>query len=58
MATIAIGDIHGFLPPLTVLLSRILEVATPAHTVVFLHDYGGGAHTTLVRFLYPERLFS
>jgi hypothetical protein len=38
MATIAIGDIHGFLPPLTGLLSRILEVATPADTVVFLHD--------------------
>lgn len=39
MATIAIGDIHGFLPPLTRLLPRILEGATAADTVVFLGDY-------------------
>ena len=39
MATIAIGDIHGFLGPLSRLLSHILEIATPDDTVVFLGDY-------------------
>jgi calcineurin-like phosphoesterase family protein len=39
MATIAIGDIHGFLAPLKGLLSRIVEVATADDTVVFLGDY-------------------
>jgi diadenosine tetraphosphatase ApaH/serine/threonine PP2A family protein phosphatase len=39
MATIAIGDIHGFLAPLSTLLSHILEVATADDTVVFLGDY-------------------
>ena len=39
MATIAVGDIHRYLPPLTGLLSPILEVASPADTVVFPGDY-------------------
>ena len=39
MPTIAIGDIHGFLQPLSRLLSHILEVATADDTVVFLGDY-------------------
>ncbi len=39
MATIAIGDIHGSLRPLTGLLTRLLKVATADDTVVFLGDY-------------------
>lgn len=39
MATIAIGDIHGFLAPLNSLLSDIVGIATPDDTVVFLGDY-------------------
>ena len=39
MATIAIGDIHGYLAPLRSLLSRVLEEATADDTVVFLGDY-------------------
>jgi serine/threonine protein phosphatase 1 len=39
MATIAIGDIHGRLPPLVDLLSQLTEVVTEDDAVVFLGDY-------------------
>ena len=39
MATIAIGDIHGFLDPLTDLLAHLRSEVTTDDTVVFLGDY-------------------
>ena len=39
MATIAVGDIHGYLVQLTDLLTQLRAVVTPDDTVVFLGDY-------------------
>jgi serine/threonine protein phosphatase 1 len=39
MATLAVGDIHGYLPPLLDLLAQLDHAATAADVVVFLGDY-------------------
>jgi serine/threonine protein phosphatase 1 len=39
MATLAIGDIHGYLPPLVDLLTQLEGAVTGADVVVFLGDY-------------------
>jgi len=39
MATIAIGDIHGCLPPLEDLLSQLTGEVSERDTIVFLGDY-------------------
>jgi serine/threonine protein phosphatase 1 len=39
VATIAVGDIHGYLGPLTDLLARLRDEVTADDTVVFLGDY-------------------
>ena len=39
MATFAIGDIHGWRPPLDELLATLRPRLTPDDTVVFLGDY-------------------
>ena len=39
MATIAVGDIHGYLGPLRDLLARLRAEVTQDDTVVFLGDY-------------------
>jgi serine/threonine protein phosphatase 1 len=39
MATLAVGDIHGCLPPLTEILERLRRETTVEDTVVFLGDY-------------------
>jgi serine/threonine protein phosphatase 1 len=39
MATLAVGDIHGYLPPLTDLLTQLGDAVTAADVVVFLGDY-------------------
>jgi serine/threonine protein phosphatase 1 len=39
MATVAIGDVHGFLPALADVLGQITEEVGPGDTVVFLGDY-------------------
>jgi serine/threonine protein phosphatase 1 len=39
MATVAIGDIHGYLGPLEDLLSRVTPELQPEDTLVFLGDY-------------------
>ena len=39
MATVAVGDIHGCLPPLTEILERLKRETTAQDTVVFLGDY-------------------
>ncbi len=39
MATIAVGDVHGYLPPLLELLEQLRTQLAPADRVVFLGDY-------------------
>lgn len=39
MATLAVGDIHGCLPPLTEILAQLRRETTAEDTVVFLGDY-------------------
>ena len=39
MATLAVGDIHGYLPPLVDLLEQLAKIATADDVVVFLGDY-------------------
>jgi serine/threonine protein phosphatase 1 len=39
MATLAVGDIHGYLPPLVDLLAQLGDAATAADVIGFLGDY-------------------
>lgn len=39
MATLAVGDIHGHLPPLLDVLEQLDDAATAADAIVFLGDY-------------------